>query len=98
LERLPGCVVRAHKWRALVLSDIVAESNCGIGQDRGMLTVYGKSITDLMALAQSVLEQRTRFRRRVDGVDRRAKASQVDQPTQQSFTFGELAETEPEGH
>jgi hypothetical protein len=54
----------AHKWRAVILAGFALQANCGIGQDRGMLTLYAPSIRNLMSLAQALLANRTRFRSR----------------------------------
>lgn len=52
----------AHKWRAVLLAELAAAANCGIGQDRDMLSVYAPSICNLMDLAQAVLAKRAIFK------------------------------------
>jgi hypothetical protein len=60
----PVVLFGAHKWRAVLLAELVAEADCGIDQDREMLTVYAPSVRNLMSLAEAVLTKRARFRSR----------------------------------
>jgi hypothetical protein len=56
----------ALPWRAEILADLVAAEGCGLGSDRRMLTVYGRSILDTHRLAERILAERMRFRRKPD--------------------------------
>ena len=40
----PVVLFAARRWRLEILADLIAAAGCGLGQDRGMLTVYGASI------------------------------------------------------
>jgi hypothetical protein len=60
----PVVLFGADKWRAILLSEYAVEAGCGIGQDRGVLTLYGPSIRNLMRLAEAVFAGRANFRSR----------------------------------
>jgi hypothetical protein len=78
----PVVLFGAHKWRAIVLSEYAAEAGCGIGQDRGMLSVYGPSIQNLMRLAEAVFVERARFKSAPSASRRLARKSEPpDQAT-----------------
>ena len=56
----------AHQWRAEMLVNLAQECGCGIGQARGMLTVYSRSVPALMRLAQAVVDHAVDFRHNPD--------------------------------
>ncbi len=62
----PVVLFAARQWRLEILADLIAAEGCGLGQDRGMLTVYGASIRGTHRLAQRILDERRRFRRMPD--------------------------------
>jgi hypothetical protein len=68
----PVVLFGAHKWRAVLLAELVAEAGCGIGQDRDMLKVYAPSIRNLMDLAEAVLAKRVSFRSKLKPSSRSA--------------------------
>jgi hypothetical protein len=74
----------AHKWRAVLLSELAQAAGCGIGQDRDMLTVYGPSIRNLMGLAAEVLGQRASFRTKPKSVGR-SELGNVEAPFQRTL-------------
>lgn len=59
----PVVFFAAPTWRVEVLADLIVRANCGLDADRGMLKLYGRSIRDMHNLAQSILDERERFRR-----------------------------------
>jgi hypothetical protein len=75
----PVVLFGGHRWRAVILAGLAGETGCGIGQDRGMLTVYGPSIRQLIALAQTMVEKRGRFKAKPGNFRSESAASQ--QPT-----------------
>jgi hypothetical protein len=83
----PVVLFGAHRWRALVLAHLAENAGCGMGQDRGMLTVFSDSVVNLMALADDVVAQRNLFRRSSGGVRRRGSATA--KPVQPQFPFDE---------
>jgi hypothetical protein len=56
----------APTWRVEILADLVSEEGCGLTPDRGMLTVFGRSVREMHALALRILKERGRFRRMPD--------------------------------
>ena len=61
----------APAWRVRILAELIASEGCGLAADRDMLTVYGASIRDLHRLAQRILRDRARFRRKPAELQRR---------------------------
>ena len=59
----PVVFFAAPTWRIEVLADLIVRANCGLDADRGMLKLYGRSVRDMHSLAQSILDERERFRR-----------------------------------
>jgi hypothetical protein len=59
----PVVFLAAPPWRGEILPDLLASEGCGLGSDRGLLTIYGRSITDMHRLAERILMERARFRR-----------------------------------
>lgn len=54
----------APAWRLELLAELIVAEGCGLDQDRRMLTVYGPSIRRTHGLAERILSERGRFRRR----------------------------------
>jgi hypothetical protein len=54
----------APGWRVELLAELISQAGCGLGTGRGMLTVYGASIRDTHGLAQQILSERGRFRKK----------------------------------
>jgi hypothetical protein len=60
----PVVYVAASRHRAGVLQSMVREADCGFGTDPardGLLTVEAESVTDMMRLADAILEHRKEF-------------------------------------
>jgi hypothetical protein len=60
----PVVFFAAPAWRTEILAELISLRGCGLGQDRGLLTVYGRSIRDTHRLAGCILAERGRFRRK----------------------------------
>ena len=54
----------APEWRLELLAPLIERAGCGLGADRDMLTVYGRSIRDTHNLARLIVEERSTFRAR----------------------------------
>lgn len=75
-SNVPVVFFRAPTWRVERLMELIAAGRCGLGEDRGMLTIHAASVTDLHRLAERLLAERGRFRRMPDHL-RPVRASQV---------------------
>ena len=62
----PVVFFAAPAWRVEILAGLIASERCGLDADRNMLTIYAASVSDLHNLAQRILAERGRFRRRPD--------------------------------
>lgn len=45
------------------MADLITVARCGLEEDRDMLKIYARSALDMNRLAQSILEERARFRK-----------------------------------
>jgi hypothetical protein len=59
----PVVFFAAPAWRVELLAGLASSEGCGLGSDRGMLTVYGPSISETHNLAKRILSERRRFRK-----------------------------------
>jgi hypothetical protein len=69
----PVIFFAAPPWRVELLAELVASEACGLGSDRGLLTVYGQSISNMHSLAERILSERGRFRKMPDRWRRRPR-------------------------
>jgi hypothetical protein len=60
----PVVFFAAPTWRVEILAGLISSAGCGLDEDRGMLTVYARSIRDTHRLAERILVERGRFRKR----------------------------------
>lgn len=70
-------------WRVEILAELIAAETCGLAGDRGMLTVYGASVGHTHQLAERILSERGRFRKKpTSGSIRRSPRIRAEaQPT-----------------
>jgi hypothetical protein len=61
---VPIVFFAAPEWRVHILAEIIGCEGCGLAADRDMLTIYGASIRDMHRLAERILLERGRFRRK----------------------------------
>lgn len=62
----PVVFFAAPAWRLELLAELIAAAGCGLEADRGMLSIVAPSILHMHALAQSIVAERRRFRRKPD--------------------------------
>ncbi len=62
----PVVFFAAPAWRLELLAELIAAARCGLRADRNMLSIVAPSITHMHGLAQSIVAERGRFRRKPD--------------------------------
>jgi hypothetical protein len=63
----------APAWRVEILAELISSEGCGLGQGRNMLTVDAASIRHAHRLAERIVAERGRFRRRPDSSSSRPR-------------------------
>jgi len=58
----PVVFFAAPPWRVELLAPLVVRARCGLGSDRSLLTLYGRSVAELHTLAGILMRERTQFR------------------------------------
>lgn len=76
----PAVFFAAPAWRLELLAELIAAAGCGLEADRGMVLIVAPSILHMHALAQSIVVQRRRFRRKPDNW----RAPRLSRPPRQS--------------
>lgn len=62
----PVVYFAAPAWRLKILAELIGDAECGLGTDRGLLTIVAPSIRQMHRLAELIVRERQRFRRRPD--------------------------------
>jgi hypothetical protein len=82
----PVVFFAAPPWRLEVLAELISSAGCGLGEDRDMLTIYASSIRDTHRLAERVIEERGRFRRRPQRRESQHRTPPEDHPQLDMFS------------
>ena len=86
----PVVFFAAPTWRLKILAELIREAGCGLGTDRDMLTVYARSIRDAHRLADLIVRERTRFRKRPDSSDTGRARPRASAPRGEQLTLPEI--------
>ena len=60
----PVVLFAAPPWRVEILAQMLAPERCGLGAGRDMLSIYAASVRHMHNLAERILAERARLRRR----------------------------------
>lgn len=60
----PVIFFAAPAWRLAILAELIRDAGCGLDADRGMLQIYAPSIREMHRLANLIVQERVRFRKR----------------------------------
>jgi hypothetical protein len=82
----PVVFFAAPAWRLQILAGMVGEAGCGLGIDRGILTIYAPCIREMHQLAELIVQERRRFRKR-PAVRATGSARRNRVPTGQQLSF-----------
>lgn len=62
----PVVYFAARAWRLKILAELIGDAGCGLGTNRGLLTIVAPSIREMHRLAELIVQERKRFRKRPD--------------------------------
>lgn len=85
----PVVFFAAPAWRLAILADLIRDAGCGLDADRGMLKIYGRSVRNTHRLADLIVRERRRFRKRPDSAVAKRAAAPRSRPRHDQLRLDE---------